>query len=240
MSAERQNRCCPTEKGAAKCEYNPTGDDFYMVGPCDSKAGVVLVSDIFGMQANSKRFADLLAEQGYLVIMPDFFGEQAWPVSEWPADFQSERWTTHMERISKLDAYAPRMEKAISVLRRMGCVKVGAIGMCWGSALPFIMAAQGKVDAAATAHPARLTAAAVKAAKTPVLVMPSKDEPSMDDIEAVVHAHPIEPHIYRRFLVLPHGFFGARYDPNTYTAEEVQEEKEARELALKFFETTLR
>ncbi|KAG5464508.1 hypothetical protein LSCM1_00698 [Leishmania martiniquensis] len=240
MSAEHPNRCCPTDKGVAKCAYHPNGDGFYMVGPYDSKAGVVLVSDIFGMEENSKRLADMLAQQGYLVLMPDFFERQPWPASEWPADFESERWTAHMKRISDLDFFAPRMEKAIAVLRGMGCLKVGAIGMCWGSALSFMMAAQSKVDAAATAHPARLTAANVKAAMTPVLVMPSKDEPPMEEIEAAVNAHPIEPRVYKRFEALPHGFFGARYDPDSYTGEEVKEEEEARELLFKFFEMTLR
>ncbi|KAG5490825.1 hypothetical protein JKF63_00947 [Porcisia hertigi] len=240
MSSPSPVRCCPTDKGAATCKCSPTGDDFYMVGPYNSKAGVVVVSDIFGMLPNSKRLADMLAEQGYLVVMPDFFGALAWPESEWPADFQSERWTKYVERISKLDTFSPRMEKAIAVLRQMGCAKVGAVGMCWGAALPFMMAAQSKIDAAATAHPSFFTADAVKLAKTPVLVMPSKDEPPMNDVEAAVSAHPVEPHMYQRFDTLPHGFFGARYDPDTYTAAEMKDVDTARQLLLDFFEKALR
>ncbi|KAK7202289.1 hypothetical protein NESM_000300600 [Novymonas esmeraldas] len=240
MSSEHPNRCCPTDKGAAKCHYDPTGNDFYVVGPYDAKAGIVVVGDIFGMLPNSKRLADVLAADDYLVVMPDFFGAKAWPESEWPADFESERWKNYVAEITQMDNFKPRMERAIALLRRMGCEKVGAIGMCWGSALTFMMAAEGSIDAAATAHPSFFFADAVKAAKTPVLVMPSKDEPPMDEVEAAVKAHPVEPHMYKRFDKIPHGFLGARYDPDTYTAEELEEVKEARTLAADFFEKALR
>ncbi|CAJ1038769.1 hypothetical protein NXY56_008267 [Leishmania guyanensis] len=239
MSSEDPNRCCPTEKGPAKCDYTPVGGDFYMVGPHNSKAGVVVVSDIFGMLANSKRLADMLAEQGYLVVMPDFFGAQAWPMSEWPADFESARWIQHKAKISKFDTFAPRMENAIALLRQMGCAKVGVIGMCWGANLTFMMAAQGKIDAAATAHPVNLTSDNVKAAKVPVLVMPSKDEPPMDEVEAAIDAHSVAPHVYVRFGSLPHGFFGARYDPDAYTPEERKDVETARGLLVDFFNKSL-
>ncbi|CBZ26516.1 similarity to endo-1-like protein [Leishmania mexicana MHOM/GT/2001/U1103] len=239
MSAEHPNRCCPTEKGPAKCAYSPAGNDLYIVGPYNSKAGVVLVCDIFGLLPNSKRFADVLAEQGFLVVMPDFFGSLAWPESEWPADFQSTRWTQYVEKITQFDSFVPRMEAAIAVLRQVGCAKVGAIGMCWGATLPFMMAAQGKIDAAAAAHPSFFTADALRAAKAPVLVLPSKDEPPMEDVEAAVNSHPMEPHVYKRFDTLQHGFFGSRYNPDTYTAAEVKDVEMARQLVLDFFKKSL-
>ncbi|KAK7202290.1 hypothetical protein NESM_000300700 [Novymonas esmeraldas] len=240
MSSEHPNRCCPTDKGAAKCHYDPTGDDFYVVGPYDAKAGIIVVSDIFGMLPNSKRLADVLAAQGYLVVMPDFFGAKAWDHNKWPVDYSSPEFQSFITFARDFDQHKPRMEKAIALLRRMGCEKVGAIGMCWGCSLTFTMAGESKIDAAATAHPSFFFADAVKAAKTPVLVMPSKDEAPMDSIEAAVKEHPLSPSVYKRFDGIPHGFFGVRYDPDTYTAEELEEVEEARQLTLTFFEKTLR
>ncbi|KAK7202288.1 hypothetical protein NESM_000300500 [Novymonas esmeraldas] len=239
MSSEHPNRCCPTDKGAAKCHYDPTGDDFYVVGPYDAKAGIVVVGDLFGMLPNSKHFVDFFAQHGYLVVMPDFFGAKAWPADDWPIDYTSAKFADFNVFARNFDNHKPRMERAIALLRRMGCVKVGSVGLCWGSALTFMMAAEGKIDAAAQAHSFLFTDEHVKAAKTPVLVMPSKDEPPMDEVEAAVKAHPIEPHVYRRFSTLSHGFFGGRYDPDTYTVEEMTEVEEARQLALRFFNEAL-
>ncbi|KPI82509.1 hypothetical protein ABL78_8481 [Leptomonas seymouri] len=239
MASEHPNRCCPTDATAAKCVYHPTGDDFYIVGPLDSKVGVVIVSDIFGMLPNSRRMADVFAQQGYLAIMPDFFGKKAWDHDDWPTDFDSEKWKTFITWAGTFEVHRPRIDRAIQVLRKFGVEKVGAVGMCWGAALSFLTAADGSVDAVCTAHPSFFTAASVKAAKTPVLVMASKDEPNFDEVEAAVNAHPVEPHVYKRFGNLSHGFFGARYDPDTYTPEELKEVEEARQMAFDFFKKTL-
>jgi dienelactone hydrolase len=239
MPSEPSNRCCPTDATAATCVYHPSGEGFYMVGPLDSKAGVVIVSDIFGLLPNSKRLADVLAKEGYLAIMPDFFGEKAWDHHEWPADFEGEKWKNFIAFASEFANHKPKVNHAVQVLRKLGCEKVGVLGICWGAVLAFQVAADGTVDAAATAHPSFFTAEAVKAAKTPVLVMPSQDEPPMDDVEAAVAAHPQAPHMYKHFHTIPHGYFGARYDPDTYTPEQLEEVEEARRMTFEFFKKTL-
>ena len=239
MPSEPSNRCCPTDATAANCVYHPTGEDFYISGPLDSKAGIVIVSDIFGMLPNSKRIADVFAKEGYLAIMPDFFGSKAWDYRKWPPDFEGEEWKTFLAFASDFARHRPRVDHAIQVLRKLGVQKVGIVGMCWGAVLAFQAAADGTVNAVATAHPSFFTPATVKSAKTPVLVMPSQDEPPFDDVEAAVNAHPVEPHVYKRFDKIPHGYFGARYDPDTYTPEQMEEVEEARHMTLDFFKKTL-
>ena len=239
MTSSSVNRCCPTDKPAARCPYNPKGDDFYVVGPYKAKAGIVVVSDIFGMQPNSMRFADLLAENGYLVVMPDFFGERAWPVEDWPADFEGERWKAHTKWRRNMDNFKPRMNRAVESLRQMGCVKVGAVGMCWGATLSFLLSGEGVIDAAATAHPGNFTAASVRLAKTGVCVLGGVDDGPLTEVSDAVNAHPVEPHVFRSFENLEHGFFGSRYDPDTYTPKEMEEMEEARRIILDFFQKTL-
>ncbi|KPA81852.1 endo-1-like protein [Leptomonas pyrrhocoris] len=231
--------CCPTDKPAAKCPYDPTGDDFYVVGPYKSKAGVVVVSDIFGMQPNSKRFADMLAENGYLVVMPDFFGKRVWPVENWPVDPESQKWKDHIVWSRNMDNFKPRMDRAVEMLRQMGCAKVGAVGMCWGAVLPFILSGEGTIDAAATAHPAFFNASDVQLAKTGVLVLGGVDDGPLMEVGKAVKAHPIEPKVFRSFENIEHGFFGSRYDPDNYTEVQMKEALEARHLLLDFLQTTL-
>ncbi|KPA81850.1 endo-1-like protein [Leptomonas pyrrhocoris] len=239
MSSGHPNRCCPTDATAATCVYHPTGDNLYVAGPLDSKAGLICVSDIFGMLPNSQRLADLFASQGYLVVMPDFFGKKAWSRDEYPPNYDSQKWKDFLAYASDFEYHKPRVTRAVQMLHKMGCEKVGIIGLCWGAALSFQAAADGTVDSVCTAHPSFFNADSVKAAKTPVLVMPSMDEPNFDDVEAAVNAHPVEPHVYRRFDKIPHGYFGSRYDPDTYTPEQLEEVEVARQLALDFFKKTL-
>lgn len=239
MASVNPDRCCPTDKPAANTAYDPTGDDFYVVGPYKSKAGVVVVSDIFGMRPNSKHFADMLAAHGYLVVMPDFFRERVWPEAEWPADFDSERWKNHVKWSRNMDHFKPRMDRAVDLLRQMGCVKVGAVGMCWGAVLPFMLSGEGTVDAAATAHPAYFTADDVRLAKTGVLVVGGVDDGPLTEVKEAVEALPVEPKVFRSLAHVEHGFFGSRFDPDNYTEAQRAEAMEARQLLLDFLQTTL-
>ncbi|GET93762.1 similarity to endo-1-like protein [Leishmania tarentolae] len=68
--------------------YSPVDDDRYVVDLYQVKAGVVLVCDVFSFLPKSKAIPDILAEHGFLAVMPDFFGVLAWPESECLADFQ--------------------------------------------------------------------------------------------------------------------------------------------------------
>lgn len=239
MTAANADRCCPTDKPPARCARDPTGDDFYVVGPYKSKAGVVVVSDIFGMLPNSKRFADMLAEHGYLVVMPDFFGARAWPETKWPPDAESEEWKAHRTWRRTISLFKPRMDRAVELLRQMGCAKVGAVGMCWGAVLPFMLAKDGVIDATAVAHPSLITGPDVNQAKTGVLVLGGVDDGPLTDVGEAVEAHPIEPRVFRSYKYIEHGFFGSRYDPANYTAEQKAEGEEAHRLLLDFFQQTL-
>lgn len=239
MASSHPDRCCPTDKPAANCPYDPEGDDFYIVGPYKSKAGVVVIHDLFGMQPNSKRLADLLAANGYLVVMPDFFGKRVWPVEDWPADFESQRWKDHVKYSRNMDFFKPRAERAVELLRQMGCAKVGAIGMCWGAVLPFMLSGDGLVEAAATAHPAYFNASDVQLAKTGVMVLGGVDDGPLTEVGEAVQAHPHEPKIFRSYKYAEHGFFGSRFDPDTYTPAQMEETTEARQLLLDFFQKTL-
>jgi len=239
MATAPANRCCPTDLTAAPCVYTPAGEQMYMVGSLDSKAGVVLVGDIFGMMDNSKHFADILAAEGYLVVMPDFFGSRAWPADVWPPDFEDKTWKEFIAFATDMKPHVAKMKKAAALLRHMGCTKIGAAGMCWGAKPMFEVAEDNLFDAIATAHPSFFGADLLKSVKTPVCVLLSKDEGPMEDVEAAVKAHPYAPHVFKRFNNLHHGFFGARFDYDHVTGVVEEEITEARKTLFDFFDATL-
>lgn len=233
-------RCCPTDKGPAKCPYTPQGGQYYLTGPLDSKKGILLVSDIFGLHPNACRYADVLAKAGFLVLMPDFFGPRVWPADNWPPNFESEEWKSFWGFCSDFEkTHLPIGRNGVAVLRKLGCTKIASMGMCWGSRIAFDLAAEKLVEAAGTSHPSILSADSVKAAKTPLLIMHSKQEPPYEDVEAVVKASPFKINVYERYNHLEHGFFGARFDYDDATPEEQKEIKDATEKSLKFFQAAL-
>lgn len=231
--------CCPTDKGPAKCPYTPQGEQMYITGPLDSRKGIVLVGDIFGMHHNSLRYADILGQAGFLVVMPDFFEKQAWPADAWPPDASSDKWKNFWSFCQDFPTHLVKARKAAALLRQMGCTKIASMGLCWGSRLAFDLAGEKLVDAAATAHPSILTADAVKKAETPLCIMHSKDEPPFEDVEAVVRASKFKSNVYERYSALSHGFFGSRFDYDACTAEELKQMRAATEKSLQFFREVL-
>ncbi|EPY26164.1 hypothetical protein STCU_06289 [Strigomonas culicis] len=198
MSSDKQ--CCPTDAPPVRNPYNPTGDAFYMTGPIDSKRAVLIVGDIFGVLPNAKRYADVLAKEGYLVLYPDFMGDRAWDEHSWPPNFESEEFKKFYAFITDYQHHMVLARRACALLRRLGVEKIATIGMCWGARVAFDLAGEGLVEAASSAHPSRFTAEVMApAARVPICVLPSKDENAEDmaGVEKAVNAHTVEPHVYK-------------------------------------------
>jgi len=176
---------------------------------------------------------------GFLVVMPDFFGSRVWDDETFPPDFQSDKWKTFYAFCGDFEIHRPKARNAVALLRHLGCTKVSTMGLCWGSQLAFDMSAEGLTDAAATAHPSLLTADAVRAAKHPVCLLLSKDEPPFEDIEAAVRANTHGRCVYTRYAHLDHGFFGCRFDHDSCTDVQRKELDEATAASIAFFRSTL-
>lgn len=233
--------CCPTDKGPAKCKYELEGNSMYMAGSLGATKGVVIISDIFGLLPNSLRYADVLGNAGFLVIVPDFFGSDAWLSEDYPPDREGEKWKRFFKICNDFDRHLPRAKNAVNVLRKMGCSRVAVIGMCWGSRLAFDLAAENLVEAAATAHPSILSPDAVKSAlQKPMCIMLSKDEGPFEEVEAVAKTSTFSHSIYTRYQKLPHGFFGCRFEYDDCTNEEMDELKAAIKTSINFFNESLK
>lgn len=235
------SKCCPTDKGPAECTYAAEGEALYITGPRESKKGIVVIGDIFGMHHNSLRYVDTLGKAGFLVVMPDLFGSKAWPANAWPPDLESKEWGEFSALSKRFDDYhLPKVRKAVELLRQMGCTRIASIGMCWGSRIAFDLAAENLIDAAATAHPSYLTPEAVtKALGKPMCILLSKDEGPFDDVEAVAKKSSFKISIYCRYKRLPHGFLGARFNVETAVKEDLAELQEATEKTITFFNEAL-
>ena len=122
----------------------------YRAAPAGTpKAAIVVIQEIFGVNAGIRRKCDTLAEAGYLAIAPDLFWRLE-PGIELDPDIKPE-----MDRALGLmgqfdqDKGIADIEAAIRAARaELGDdAKVGVVGYCLGGRLAFMTAARTDVDA---------------------------------------------------------------------------------------------
>ena len=112
------------------------------------KAAIVVIQEIFGVNAGIRRKADRLAEAGYLAIAPDLFWRLE-PGLELDPDVKPE-FERALELFGKYDPDegVRDIEATIRFVRqREGIEKVGAVGYCLGGKMAYMTAARTDCDA---------------------------------------------------------------------------------------------
>ncbi|MDR3518552.1 MAG: dienelactone hydrolase family protein [Azospirillaceae bacterium] len=115
-----------------------------------SGPGVVVIQEIFGVNAGIRDLADGLAAQGYVVLAPDLFWRQEPGVQI--TDKTEAEWARAFELLQgfDIDKGILDLKATLALLRTMDGVtgKVGTVGYCLGGKLAFLMATRSDVDAA--------------------------------------------------------------------------------------------
>ncbi|MES3153410.1 dienelactone hydrolase family protein [Sphingomonas faeni] len=113
------------------------------------KAAIVVIQEIFGVNAGIRRKCDTLAEAGYLAIAPDLFWRLE-PGIELDPDIKPE-FDRALELMGQFDQDKgiADIEASIRAVRsELGDdAKVGVVGYCLGGRLAFMTAARTDVDA---------------------------------------------------------------------------------------------
>ena len=122
----------------------------YRADPAGTPRGaIIVIQEIFGINAGIRRQCDLFAEAGYLAIAPDLFWRFAAGVELDPdVKPEFERALALMGQLDQ-DAAIRDLEATIRAVRGMlpQDGKVGAVGFCLGGRLAFMVAARTDVDA---------------------------------------------------------------------------------------------
>lgn len=110
-------------------------------------AAIVVIQEIFGINAGIRRKCDKLAEEGYLAVAPDLFWQFEDGI-ELDPDIEPEM-NKALDLFGKFDQDQGirDIEAAIRYARGEGCSKVGAVGYCLGGRLAFMTAARTDSDA---------------------------------------------------------------------------------------------
>lgn len=120
----------------------------YVARPADApRAAIIVIQEIFGINAGIRRKCDRLAEEGYLALAPDLFWRLE-PGIELDPDIEPE-----MKRALDLmgefdqDQGIRDIEATIHHIRRQeGVPKVGCVGYCLGGRLAYMTAARTDID----------------------------------------------------------------------------------------------
>lgn len=112
------------------------------------KAALVVIQEIFGVNAGIRRKCDRLADAGYLAIAPDLFWRLERDVELDPDS--APEFERALELMGKFDQDqgVRDLEATIRHARKLvGGGKVGAVGYCLGGRLAFMVAARTDADA---------------------------------------------------------------------------------------------
>lgn len=114
-----------------------------------SGPGIVVLQEIFGINANIRSVCDLYAEEGYVVLAPDLFWRLE-PGVELGYDGADMEKAFALYQKFDVDQGVRDIAAAIAALRvRPECKgKVGALGFCLGGTLAYLTAARTDVDCA--------------------------------------------------------------------------------------------
>lgn len=112
------------------------------------RAAIIVIQEIFGVNAGIRRKCDRLAEDGYLVLAPDLFWRLE-PGIELDPDVEPE-FQRALDLMGKFnqDQGIRDIEATIHHIRRAeGIAKVGCVGYCLGGRLAYMTAARTDVNA---------------------------------------------------------------------------------------------
>lgn len=120
------------------------------VPPQGSGPGVVLLQEIFGVNAYLRRTADRLAEEGYVVLVPDLFWRLEPGVDLGYGEQDMRKAFELYGRFDDVTAVERDVASTIGALRAQPehRGKVGCVGFCLGGRLAYMSAARTDVDCA--------------------------------------------------------------------------------------------
>jgi len=212
--------CCPeTAWGKLQLDdYKPQGTldtvgdlDLYRVGT--GEKCIIWNYDIFGLNAGrTKMLADMFAECGYMVIIPDWFRDGAGcsPFDAGVFQFISSR--TQWSKI-----YKDWSEKVLPYAKKHGAKRFGSVGTCWGSYVVLRLSAEPDFHAGVSFHPSHTKIATqllkedctamVKGIKCPQLMCPAQGD-SEEDMEGKEHQTLVGAEMWevQEFLEMQHGW----------------------------------
>jgi len=155
-----------------------------------SGPGVVVLQEIFGVNAVMREIANGLAAKGYVALCPDLFWRQEPGIQI--TDKTEAEWTRAFELFGgfDLDLGIDDISQTINTLRKHPACsgKVGTIGFCLGGRLALLSATRTNIDCAVGYYGVMLTEHLDETIKAPLMMhIATEDEYAPKEAQAKVH-----------------------------------------------------
>ena len=170
------------------------------------KGGMIVIQEIFGVNAHIREVADLYAKQGYTSIAPALFdrAERGVETGYTPADQDRVK---PIRAALKWDQVLADVAASRDALKKMGIQKIGIVGYCFGGSVAWLTATRlDGIAAAACYYGGNIADFANEKPKCPVIIHVGDQDKSItaDKVETVKKAHPDIP--YYVYPGAGHGF----------------------------------
>ena len=154
-------------------------------------AGLVVVQEIFGVNAHIRSVADAYAKDGFLAVAPALFDryERGVDLGYEGADMEKAR--SFLPKLS-IDSAVLDTAAALDYARGDTGQKCGVIGYCLGGTVAWLVATRLKVDAAVGYYGGRIALFAAEQPQAPVMLHFGKEDQHIpkEEVDTVAAAHP--------------------------------------------------
>ena len=147
----------------------------YLSQPTNANGrGIVLLFEVYGLHDDMKKVADIYADNGYTVLVPDLFWKKGecivFPYEERQAGADT------FNEIGGFWSYLEDVDPAIAALKQRVDGPIALMGIGLGGITAYTAAAQGKADAAVSFYPAMLDVSLAEGFDTPWLYHYATDD----------------------------------------------------------------
>ena len=170
--------------------------DAYEAGPADAAAGIVVVQEIFGVNAHIRDVVDRYAALGYRAVAPALFDRLERGVE---LGYTEETVTQGRAMRGAIDWDDTVRDVGAAVAHLAGNGPVGVVGYCYGGSLAWLAAHSLPVAAAVGYYGGQIIQFLDRAPQAPVLLLFGEVDYMipLSDVEEIRQAHPTVPvHVY--------------------------------------------
>lgn len=169
--------------------------DAYVAKPAsDPIAGLVVVQEVFGVNAHIRSVADGYAKDGFLAVAPALFDRVERGV-DLKYDGEDMQKAMSLSKRLNMDDLLKDTAAAIAYVRKQTGKKTGVIGYCLGGSIAWLAACRLKIDAAVGYYGGYIAQQASEQPKCPVMLHFGKKDSHIPEeaVKKIQQAHPEVP-----------------------------------------------
>jgi carboxymethylenebutenolidase len=164
----------------------------YRADPAASaRGGIVVLQEIFGVNAHIREVCNRFAEEGYAAVAPALYDRSSMRdcrLGYEPADMEVGR---KLREEFSWDDTVKDVKAAVDVLGQAG-LKIGTVGYCWGGTISYLAATRLPVNAAVVYYGGQIIPYLEEKENCPLLMHFGKQDQGipLSDVDQIRSAHP--------------------------------------------------